>query len=122
MSWFVKALKNYGVFRGRARRKEYWYFILFYVLGCVILSAIDGAMAATDQNPGWGVLTAIFVLAMLVPSVSVGVRRLHDTDRSGWWLLLSAIPLIGTIVLLVFTVQDSQPGENRFGPNPKTLD
>lgn len=114
MSWFLAALKKYADFSGRARRSEYWFFFLFYVLiyfGLIVASQIIGSLGAA--------LAVLFIIAMLIPSLSVGVRRLHDIGRSGWWLLISFIPLIGAIVLIVFAVQDSQSGDNRFGRNPK---
>ncbi len=119
MNWFVFALKKYADFSGRARRSEYWYFVLFYILIYIGLTIIDVVTGAFSDSLGLGLLTGIFSLAMLIPSISVTVRRLHDTDRSGWWLLIGLIPLIGAIVLLVFCVQDSQSSENRFGFNPK---
>ena len=118
MQWFIKALKNYATFSGRARRKEYWFFILFYVLIVIALSIIDGIVGTTMESGG-GILSSLFVLAMLIPSISVGVRRLHDTDKSGWFILLGLIPLVGPIILLVFFVMDGTAGDNRFGPNPK---
>jgi len=117
MNWFLLALNKYADFSGRARRSEYWYFFLFYLLiyvGLIILSKMLGTVGL--------ILTLLFLLAMIVPSLAVGVRRLHDTDRSGWWLLISLVPLIGAIIMIVFAVQDSQPGENRFGSNPKEAD
>ena len=117
MNWFLKALKNYAGFSGRSQRSEYWYFVLFYMLIYIALTAVDyfaGLGAA-----GIGLLSTIFSLAMLIPSLAVSVRRLHDTDRSGWWILIGFVPVIGFIVLLVFFVMDSTPGSNRFGPNPK---
>lgn len=119
MNGYLTALRKYAVFSGRSRRREYWGFILFYVLLVVVLALIDAALGTSAEPAEPGILSSIFVLAMLIPSFSVGVRRLHDTGRSGWWMLLSFVPLIGTIVLLVFTLQDSEPGENRYGPNPK---
>ena len=113
MDWFITVLKKYAVFEGRARRKEYWYFILAYALIALVLSVLDSAVATG------GLLRAILALALLLPTVAVGVRRLHDTDRSGWWALIGLIPFIGAIVLIIFFVIDSQPGANRFGPNPK---
>lgn len=80
---------------------------------------VDNLLGWFDADAGIGVLSGIFTLALLIPSLSVSVRRLHDTDRSGWWLLIGLIPLIGGIILLVFFVQDSQTGTYRFGPNPK---
>ena len=119
MNWFITALKKYAVFSGRSRRSEYWYFILFYLIIYIALSFIDGVTGTFDAKSGIGLLTAIFSLALLIPSLAVSVRRLHDTDRSGWWLLIGLVPLIGAIVLIVFFVQDSGAGTNRFGPNPK---
>jgi uncharacterized membrane protein YhaH (DUF805 family) len=120
MKWFLDALKNkYATFEGRARRAEYWYFVLFYALSIVALAIVDGVVGTFSEEIGIGLLSGIFVLATFVPTLAVTVRRLHDTDRSGWWVLLDLVPFIGVLVLLVFTVLDSQPGANRFGPNPK---
>ncbi len=122
MSWFIGALKKYAVFEGRARRKEYWFFVLFYVIFACGLGLVDGFVGTVyyfDGAAAGVVLSVLYALAMLVPSISVTARRLHDIGRSGWWILIGLIPLIGTIVLLVFMVLDSQEGENRFGPNPK---
>ena len=119
MSWFVAALKKYAVFGGRSRRKEYWYFVLFSLIISVVLTIIDGAIGTLDSSTGLGLLSGIFTLAILIPSIAVSVRRLHDIDRTGWWFLISFVPLIGTIVLLVFAVQEGTPGSNRYGPNPK---
>ena len=120
MKWFLDALKNkYATFEGRARRKEYWFFVLCYFLVLLALLLADAATGTFSEEAGVGLLSGLYLLATLVPSLAVTVRRLHDTDRSGWWVLIGVIPLIGDIVLIVFTVQDSQPGANRFGPNPK---
>lgn len=113
MNWYIEVLKKYVVFTGRARRKEYWFFVLFSFIITSVLSFID-------MNLGIG-LASIYSLAVLLPSIAVLVRRLHDTGRSGWWALLMLIPLIGAIVLIVFTVQDSKPGKNQFGNNPKEI-
>lgn len=120
MNWFLMVLKKYTVFSGRAQRAEYWYYILFYLLIYIGLAIADRVTGTFSAETGMGLLSGIFALGMLIPSLAVGVRRLHDTDRSGWWLLITLIPLIGGIVLLVFTVQDGTPGENKYGPNPKT--
>ena len=115
MNWYTEVLKKYAVFHGRARRKEYWYFTLFFAifyLGLEILASLIGDEAAD-------VIPVIYVLAVALPAIAVSVRRLHDTDRSGWFVLLSLIPLVGTIILIVFCAQDSTPGENQYGPNPK---
>lgn len=119
MRWYLEVLRKYAVFEGRARRKEYWYFFLFNVINSVVLAFVDGLTGSFSAEAGVGILGGLYSLAMLVPSVSVTVRRLHDTGRSGWWLLIGLIPLIGTIVLLFFMVRDSFPGENQYGPNPK---
>lgn len=119
MNWYLEVLKRYAVFDGRARRKEYWYFVLFNTIIYVVLTVIDVLTGSYSQEAGMGLLGGVYTLAILLPSIAVAVRRLHDTGRSGWWLLIALVPLIGAIVLLVFTVQDSNPGQNEFGANPK---
>lgn len=114
MQWYLEVLKKYAVFNGRARRAEYWWFTLFSIIASVVLSVIDGVLGTP------GVLAGIYALAVLLPSIAVAIRRLHDTGRSGWWLLLTLVPVAG-IVVIVFLVLDSQPGENEHGPNPKGL-
>ncbi len=117
MNWYLEALKKYAVFSGRARRTEYWMFYIFYIIFAVVLFIIDNILGIGGEDGG--LLSGLFVLAMVIPSIAVTFRRLHDTDRSGWWLLIGLVPLIGGIILLVFTLQDSQSGENHYGPNPK---
>ncbi len=121
MNWYLIALKKYAVFSGRSRRKEYWYFYLFYILFIFVLSFIDVMIGTYDAVAEIGLIGGVFVLFMLIPLLATSVRRLHDTDRSGWWLLIALIPLIGAIVILVFTLQDSKPGENQYGSNPKEV-
>lgn len=118
MSWFIHVMKNTFNFSGRARRKEYWMFALMTFVISFVLTMID-IFAGLEFAPEVGVLSTIFGLIILIPSLSVTVRRLHDTGRSGAWILIGLIPLIGWIVMLVFMVLDSQPETNRFGPNPK---
>ena len=118
MNWYLDAWKNYVNFQGRARRKAYWMFVLFNIIALVILSLIEGALGLSGQN-GYGILTGLYSLAIILPLIALAVRRLHDTGRSGWWLLIGLVPLIGPIVLIVFYVTDSQPGTNEYGPNPK---
>ncbi|MGG3927050.1 DUF805 domain-containing protein [Metabacillus fastidiosus] len=113
MHWYLEVLKKYAVFQGRARRKEYWMFTLFNVLISIVLSIIE----VVGDMPS--ILTGIYSLSILLPSLAVTARRLHDIGKSGWWILISLIPLIGAIVLLVFTCQDSEEGSNQYGPNPK---
>ncbi len=119
MIWYLLVLKKYAVFSGRSSRKEYWYFVLFNVLIGIVLMVADVMTGTFDSEAGIGLLSGIYTLAILIPSTAVSVRRLHDTDRSGWLFLIALIPLIGGIVLIVFWAQDSQPGENQYGSNPK---
>jgi|ABSQ01.1.fsa_nt_gi uncharacterized membrane protein YhaH (DUF805 family) len=119
MNWFLIVLKKYADFSGRAQRAEYWYFVLFYVLIIIALSIIDSVAGLYDETLGLGVSGGLFALATLIPTLAVTVRRLHDTSRSGWWILLNLVPLIGGIVVLIFTCLDSTPGSNQYGPNPK---
>ncbi|MGQ4660495.1 DUF805 domain-containing protein [Lysobacter sp. F6437] len=119
MDWYLKVLKNYVGFEGRARRKEYWMFALFNLIVSIVLAVIDGIGGFMTES-GIGMLGLLYTLAVLLPSIAVGVRRLHDIDKSGWWLLLIFIPLIGAIVLLVFAVMEGTRGSNRFGEDPKS--
>ncbi|MEU1460117.1 DUF805 domain-containing protein [Streptomyces sp. NPDC005727] len=115
MSWFLAALKKYAVFSGRARRKEFWLFSLFAYLIYIVL----GGIGAATKTPALIAVAGIVVLALLLPAWGVTVRRLHDTGRSGWWILFGVIPLVGPITLLVFYCLDSEAGANKYGPNPK---
>ena len=119
MNWYLEVLKKYAVFNGRARRKEYWYFILFNIITSIVLVIIDGVTGSFSPEAGMGLLGSIYMLAVLIPGIAVAVRRLHDTNRSGWWLLISLIPLIGVIVLIVFLASDSNSEENQYGVHPK---
>lgn len=112
MNWYVDVLKNYVGFSGRARRQEFWMFTLFNAIALIVL-VIVGALIDTQ------ILYSIYVLAIFLPSLAVTFRRLHDTGRSGWWVLLGIIPLVGFIVLLVFTATEGQAGANEYGPDPK---
>jgi len=114
MDWYMAVLKKYAEFSGRARRREYWMFVLInFLIGCAL--GVIGALVH-----GLSFLSWLYSLAVLVPSIAVSVRRLHDTGRSGWWLLIGLIPLIGLIVLIVFLATDGEPGDNEYGPNPKS--
>ncbi len=113
MRWYLQVLKKYAVFKGRARRKEYWIFFLVNLIIAFGLGFIEGFVGIapeTDQS----ILGTVYQLAILVPAIAVGVRRMHDTDHSGWWILMP-------IVNLVFAVREGRPGSNRFGPDPKPL-
>jgi len=113
MSWYLSVLKKYAVFSGRSQRKEYWMFGLFHgiiiILSLLVADLGDAALA----------LMGIYSLATLIPVTAVIVRRLHDTDRSGWWCFIQLVPILGVIVLLVFLATDGTKGDNRFGPDPK---
>jgi len=105
-------LNKYVEFSGRASRSEFWWFVLFSVIGNIITGILDEVLGTVAA------INLLFSLAILLPSIAVGVRRLHDTDRAGWWLLLSFIPIVGWLVLLYFNVQKGTDGENRFGADP----
>ncbi|WP_084978375.1 DUF805 domain-containing protein [Plesiomonas shigelloides] len=117
MSWYLSVLKKYAVFTGRAQRKEYWIFFLINMIIALVAGIIDASIGGTDNN----IISVIYSLAILLPSLAVSVRRLHDTDRSGWWMLLSLIPLIGPIILIIFFVQNGTADINRYGENPKEI-
>jgi uncharacterized membrane protein YhaH (DUF805 family) len=120
MNWFIEVLtRKYATFEGRARRKEYWYFTLFYCIAIFGLVVVDVVAGTFSEELEIGLFSGLLILATIVPSLAVTVRRLHDTNRRGWWILISFVPFVGALVLLVFMVLDSQPGANRFGPNPK---
>jgi uncharacterized membrane protein YhaH (DUF805 family) len=112
VNYYLAVLKNYAGFSGRARRAEYWQFALFNAIALVALFVIDLAIKTTIPY-------LLYTLAVIVPGLAVAVRRLHDTGRSGWWLLIGLVPLVGAIVLLVFACLDSEAGENKYGANPK---
>jgi uncharacterized membrane protein YhaH (DUF805 family) len=113
MNWYLDAWKNYVNFQGRSRRQAYWMFVLFNIIAVLLAGVIDNVLGSS------GVISSIYGLAVFLPGLALAIRRLHDTGRSGWWMLISFLPLIGFIVLIIFFVQDSQPGTNQYGPNPK---
>ena len=119
MNWYIAVLKKYATFSGRAQRAEYWYFVLFNILISIGLGVVDGVAGTYDAKAGVGLLGGLYALGVIIPSLAVAVRRLHDIGRSGWWMLIALVPLIGAIVLIVFFVKDSAPGDNAHGPNPK---
>lgn len=122
MNYFVEALKKYATFSGRARRKEYWFFTLGYVVLYFIAAILDGMMGGPTPEEASFIFTGLVALALFLPNLAVSVRRLHDTDRSGWWVLLGFIPALGALVLLVFFCLEGTQGENRFGDDPKDED
>ncbi|MGW6275876.1 DUF805 domain-containing protein [Kribbella sp. NPDC055071] len=127
MQWFIDVItKRYAQFDGRARRKEFWMYVLFWFIGSVIFGILDqilgldfksGSGSNALRAGGW--LEYIYYLVLLVPTIAVSVRRMHDKDRSGWWVLIWLIPCIGWIWFIVWQAQEGTPGDNRFGPDPK---
>ncbi|OGE83793.1 MAG: hypothetical protein A2846_00095 [Candidatus Doudnabacteria bacterium RIFCSPHIGHO2_01_FULL_49_9] len=108
---YIEVLKKYAVFSGRAGRREYWMFVLANLIVSFGLGIISGML---DMK----ILYQLYTLAVIIPSLAVAARRLHDTDRSGWWLFIGAIPFIGVLILIVFMAQESQPGMNQYGQGP----
>ena len=121
MSWYIGCLKKYGVFKGRARRKEYWYFVLFNLIFVIAAMILDRLFGTFDSNSGYGVIYGLYVLAVFVPGLAVSVRRLHDLGKSGWWLLIALIPLVGGIWLIVLYATEGQHIDNQYGPDPKAI-
>ncbi|HWZ71345.1 MAG TPA: DUF805 domain-containing protein [Casimicrobiaceae bacterium] len=119
MNWYLQALKKYADFSGRARRREYWFFVLFNLIVSVVLAVCDVVLGTYSAAASIGILSGIYTLAVLIPGIAVTVRRLHDAGRSGWWILIVLVPIVGWIVLLVFMLLDTQPGQNAYGPSPK---
>lgn len=115
MDWFKKGLRNYANFSGRARRKEYWYFVLVQ-MGLVIIAMILDAIIFNSET---GLFYIVVALGLFLPGLAVTIRRLHDTSRSGWWFLISILPLIGSIILLVFLASDTKFETNQWGPPAK---
>jgi uncharacterized membrane protein YhaH (DUF805 family) len=121
MNWYLEVLKKYAVFEGRAGRKEYWFFVLFNILISMALGYVDWLTGNVNPETGLGLLSSIYALGVMIPGMAVSVRRLHDTNRSGWWLLITFVPVIGALVFLYFMVLDSNPDINEFGPSPKDV-
>lgn len=121
MHWFMEVLRKYAVFSGRARRKEYWYFALGYLVLYVACALIDWVLGPIWSLIGEdiGLFGLLLAIGLFLPSLAVTVRRLHDTDRSGWWILIFFIPIVGVIVAVVFLASKGTEGDNRFGPDPK---
>jgi uncharacterized membrane protein YhaH (DUF805 family) len=115
MKSYIDAMRRYFDFSGRATRSQFWLFTLVYLVIAIVAVIIDVTISSSPE-PGPGIVTALVVLAHLIPGLAVNVRRLHDSNRSGWWVLVGLVPLIGLIVMLVFLCSGSTQGPNRFGP------
>jgi uncharacterized membrane protein YhaH (DUF805 family) len=118
MNSYLTVIKKYATFSGRARRQEYWMFFLFNFIISIALSFVDGMIGFATET-GFGLLSGLYGLLVFIPSLAVLVRRLHDTDRSGWWFFIVLIPIVGGLVLFIFLVLEGTRGENRFGADPK---
>ena len=118
MNYYFAAFRKYAAFKGRATRSEYWYFTLFNILAVLGFGLIDQLMGTFNFDAGYGPLSAIYTLAMILPGLSVSIRRLHDTGRSGGWFLITAIPVLGLLVFLYFALLESDPNSNQYGESP----
>ena len=119
MDWYMKVIRNYAGFSGRARRKEYWMFVLFNFLFAVAAMVLDNVLGLTMKPMPYGAIYLIYALAVLLPSLAVAVRRLHDVGKSGWFLLIALIPIVGAIWLLVLFVTEGTHATTKYGPDPK---
>jgi uncharacterized membrane protein YhaH (DUF805 family) len=116
VNWYVDVLKKYVLFEGRAHRTEFWMFFLFNLVIGVVLAILDAILGTTAGS--FGLLGSVYSLAVLLPSLGVGARRLHDTNRSGWLLLIGLIPIVGVIIVLVLLIPRGTEGANQYGPDP----
>lgn len=119
MNDFIKVYQEYAKFSGRSRRKEFWMFHLFYYLILIFLYMVIAAITAKSNIPVAEIFFYVFSIGSVIPSIAVTVRRLHDVGQSGWMMFINVIPIVGTIVFLVFMLMDSHTGHNRYGENPK---
>ncbi len=119
MNWYLKVISDFKDFSGRARRKEYWMFVLFNLIFGIVAAGLDEILGLYNYEFGYGPINAIYGLILLIPSLAVAVRRLHDIGKSGWMLLILFIPLIGVIWLLILLVREGELSANQYGPNPK---
>ena len=120
MNWYLKVLKQFADFNGRARRKEYWMFVLFNLIFAIVAMMLDGGLGTNIAPMPYGYIYIAYALATLIPGIAVGVRRLHDVGKCGWFMLIALIPLIGGIWLLVLFCTDGVRGDNQYGPDPKS--
>jgi len=117
MNYYADVLKKYAVFSGRAQRKEFWMFYLYNgIVGIIAYPLIDGTKSAILSY-----IYLLYILVIITPALAVEFRRFHDTGRSGWWVLINLVPFVGWIIALILLAFDSQPSDNRYGPNPKSL-
>lgn len=120
IEWMTLPLKRYADFSGRSRRKEYWMFVLGVFIAAIVLSIVEGVVGLSGMVLGvYGPLTTLLLVGIIVPSIAVQVRRFHDQDKSGWFVLLALVPFIGGLAVLVFMCLEGTKGPNRFGADPK---
>lgn len=119
MEWYLKVMSQYADFEGRARRKEYWMFVLYNLVFSFVATIVDVVLGFSMGN--FGLLASLYALVILIPSIAVCVRRLHDIGKSGWMMLIILIPIVGGIWLLILFIQEGTPGQNEYGMNPKEL-
>jgi len=119
MNWYMEVMRKYADFSGRARRKEYWMFVLFNMIFGIVAMILDNVLGIAIELVGYGPIYILYALAVMIPGWAVIFRRLHDVGKSGWMWLLVFLPIIGWIWLFVLSVLDSEPGDNKYGPNPK---
>ena len=120
IDWAKRPLQKYADFTGRAPRPEYWWFVLAQIIVLIIAMFLDSILGTDFGGSGYGLIYLVVALGLLVPALAAGVRRLHDTNRSGWWLLLALIPIVGAIILIVFLASAGDAGDNQYGPPPAT--
>lgn len=121
MYWYLKVLKQYLDFSGRARRKEYWMFFLFNFIFALVALILDNVLGISSEDSVNGPIYTLYTIAMFIPGLAVGIRRLHDVGKSGWTFLIILIPIIGAIWLLALFCNDSEQGTNKWGQDPKEL-
>ncbi len=118
MNYYKNAFRKYADFRTRAQRAEYWYFALFNAIFILLLSLLDTVLGFGSEDT-LGIFGGLYSLVVVIPSLAVCVRRLHDIGKSGWWIFIAIVPFVGALILFLFAIRDSQPGANQYGPNPK---
>lgn len=119
MNWYLKVLQNYAVFSGRARRTEYWMFVLFNMIFAIVAMILDNVLGTAIEGIGYGPVYLLYMLVVLIPGLAVSARRLHDVGKSGWFMLIAIIPIVGAIWLLVLFCTEGVAGANNYGQNPK---
>lgn len=122
MDWMLMPLRKYADFSGRSRRKEYWMFLLGVVIAAIVLSVVENVLGLAGMIGPYGPLTTLLMLGVLIPSIACQVRRFHDQDKSGWFVLIGLIPFIGGLIVLVFMLMEGTRGPNQYGPDPKGTD